>query len=63
MFAHDFAGAIPIFKKGGIGDFALELFEALAFTLDEKIKVHDVVAGGCVSRGKTPGRTTPATLS
>jgi len=48
VFPHDFAGAIAIFKKGRIRDFAFELFETLAFTLNEKIKVHSCCSGGCV---------------
>jgi hypothetical protein len=34
MFPHDFAGAFPVFEKGGIGDLALELGKAFPFAFD-----------------------------
>src|SRR5205823_14502514 len=41
---------IAIVEKRRVGNFAFELFETLAFALNEKIKVHDCYSGGCVSR-------------
>jgi hypothetical protein len=40
VLAHDLARALAIGKKRRISDLALELFEALAFELNEGIKVH-----------------------
>ena len=55
MFAHDFAGAFAIIEKARIGDFAFEFGKAFAFTLNEKIKVHDDVAAA-VSAAEQGGR-------
>src|SRR5205085_2389713 len=62
VFPHDFAGAIAIFKKGRVCDFAFELFETLAFTLNEKIKVHRwLVAAALCRRVGAPRESGAAT--
>jgi hypothetical protein len=40
VFSHHFAGALSIFEQRRVGNLAFEFFEAVAFTLNEGIKIH-----------------------
>ena len=59
MLTHNLTGAIAILKQTRIGDFTFELFETLAFTLNQKIEVHD---RGSEANRSRPESATPATL-
>jgi hypothetical protein len=59
VLTHNLTGAIAILKKAGIGDFTFELFETLAFTLNQKIEVHN---RGSEADRPRPESATPATI-